>query len=100
MRSLMLAVAVKFDGSEATETYRTLITLGVRLLIGSSTRSGSVEQPLASSAYEVFNGTIKDANTVKKRLAGIMPSDELFRQAFEIATVSKASLARYYFAVA
>jgi hypothetical protein len=96
MRPLMLAIAVKFDGSEAAEAYRMLITLGVRLLIASSTRSGSVEQPLALSANEVFTGTIRNASTIARRLAGIMPSDEQFHQAFELATVSKASLARYY----
>jgi len=96
MRPLILAIAEKFSGSEAAEAYRYLITLGVRLLIASSTRSGSVEQPLAAAANEVFVGTLVDAQGVKARLAGIIPNDEQFRQAFEVATVSKASLARYY----
>jgi Protein of unknown function DUF262/Protein of unknown function (DUF1524) len=96
MRPLMLAVAEKFLGQEAAEAYRTLITLGVRLLIASSTRSGSVEQPLAASANEVFTGTLVDAASLKKRLSGIIPADEQFRQAFEVASVSKASLGRYY----
>jgi len=96
MRPLMLAVAVRFPGNEATEAYRMLITLGVRLLIASSTRSGSVEQPLATWANEVFTSAIKDASSLKQKLVAITPNDEQFRQAFEIANVSKASLARYY----
>jgi hypothetical protein len=96
MRPLLLAIAEKFSGQEAAEAYRTLITLGVRLLVASSTRSGSVEQPLAASAHEIFTGALMDAQALKKKLSGIMPTDEQFRLAFEVATVSKASLGRYF----
>lgn len=96
MRPLMLAVAARFVENEAAETYRMLITLGVRLLIASSTRSGSIEQPLATSSNEVFLGKIKNLKTLQARLIGIIPNDQQFRQAFEIVTISKASLARYY----
>lgn len=96
MRSLMLAIATKFSAAEANEAFRMLISWGVRLMIASTTRSGSVENPLADRANEVFKGEISDAASLKKKLAPIIPSDTPFRQAFEIATVSKASLARYY----
>jgi hypothetical protein len=33
---------------------------------------------------------------LKKRLSSVIPGDEQFRKAFETATVSKATLARYY----
>ena len=43
MRPLILAVAHKMDRREAAGTFKFLIALGVRLIIESSTRSGSVE---------------------------------------------------------
>lgn len=96
MRPLMLAVASKFTAKEANEAFRIFISWGVRLMIASSTRSGSVEEPLATSAQKVFAGDISTASSLKKEMSGIIPADEQFRQAFEIATVSKGVLARYY----
>jgi len=101
-RPLMLAVAAKFSPKEASEAFQMFISWGVRLLIASSTRSGSVELPLATAANKIFSGdketkiSITQASELKKELKGIIPADEQFRQAFEVATVSKASLARYY----
>jgi hypothetical protein len=96
MRPLMLAVAAKFPANEAVEVFRSLISAGVRLLIAGSTRSGSVEEPLADAAHDVFEGKMKDSKSVRKSIASIAPTDEQFRLGFQIATVSKVSLARYY----
>jgi Protein of unknown function DUF262/Protein of unknown function (DUF1524) len=96
MRPLMLAVASKFSAKEANEAFRLFITWGVRLMIASSTRSGSVEEPLAASAQKVFAGDIGTTASLRKEMASVIPADEQFRQAFETATVSKAVLARYY----
>ncbi len=95
-KPLMLAVAAKFSPAEATDAFRMLISWSVRLMIASTTRSGSVENPLADRAHEVFTGQITNAAELKKKLTPLIPGDAPFRQAFEIATVSKASLARYY----
>ena len=100
MRPLMLAVASRFTPKEATEAFRMFITWGVRLFIAGSTRSDSVAEPIAEAANRVFSALVKTPITtaaeLKKELANIVPVDEQFRQAFELATVSKATLARYY----
>jgi hypothetical protein len=96
IRPLMLAVAAKFVPTEAVEVFRLLISSGVRLLIAGSTRSGSVEEPLANAAHEVFSGAITRSKEVRRILANVSPNDEQFRLGFEVATVSKTSLARYY----
>ncbi len=105
MRSLMLAVAARFDPKEAAEAFRMFISWGVRLIIASSTRSGSVEEPMAAAAKKVFSGVsstpggsiqITTASELRKEVAGVIPGDEQFRKAFETATVSKVVLARYY----
>jgi hypothetical protein len=96
MRPVLLAIAARFAQKETASAFQFLVSLGVRLLIASTTRSGSVEQPLAFAAHDVFSGKITTPDDLKKRLAEITPSDEAFRIEFETAKVSKAQLARYY----
>lgn len=96
MRPLSLAIAAKLGQKEVAQAFQFMISLGVRLLIASTTRSGSVEVPLATTANEVFTGKIESADAIRRRLTDITPTDEEFRPAFETARVSKAQLARYY----
>ena len=95
-RPLMLAVSAKFNKKEAAAAFQAFVIWGVRLIVASSTRSGSVEQPIAAAALGVFAGEIATATKLKAKLAGVIPTDEPFKRAVEAATVSKASLARYY----
>jgi hypothetical protein len=95
-RPLMLAVAAKFAPQEAAKAFQAFVIWGVRLMLASSTRSGSVEQPLAAAAQSAFAGEVTTIAKLRSRIAGVVPTDEPFRRAVEIATVSKASLARYY----
>jgi hypothetical protein len=96
MRPLILAVAAKMNQKEASRSFQFLVSLGVRLMIASNTRSGSVENPLAMTAKGVFDDTIETAQGLKKALASLTPTDQEFRSAFETARVSNAKLARYY----
>ncbi len=92
----MLAVAAQFEPKDASEAFRMFITWGVRLIIASTTSRGSIEVPLADAAHLVFTKEITNAAALRKQVSEIIPSDEEFRRAFEIATVSKAQFARYY----
>ncbi|MDE0312045.1 MAG: DUF262 domain-containing protein [Caldilineaceae bacterium] len=96
LRPLMLAVAHQFESISAAEAFRIFISWGVRLMIASSTRSGSVERPLADAAHLIQTGVIRKPDALKRKLSGTIPTDEQFRQGFESARVSKALLARYY----
>ena len=97
LRPIMLSVAAEMPRTaDVAEALRFLISLGVRLLIASSTRSGAVEVPLASAAHSILSGEISTGEQLKAALAAITPSDEAFRAAFETARVSNARLARYY----
>ena len=96
MRPLILAIAAKMNKEEAVKAFPYLLSLGVRLLIASTTRSASVELPLAATAYDVFNGTISGVGKLKKALRQITPSDGEFREAMGTARVSNTKLARYY----
>ncbi len=96
MRPLVLAIAFRMDAKQAALALQFLAVLGVRLLIASSTRSGSVELPLAAAAHDVFLGKIGTAALLKSALSSLTPGDHEFRTAFETARVSNARLARYY----
>ncbi|MCX5991108.1 MAG: HNH endonuclease family protein [Chloroflexi bacterium] len=96
MRPLILAVAAKMDAKETAKSFGFLTSLGVRLLVASTTRSGSVSTPLANTAKKVYDGSIKSASDLKKALGSITPSDTEFRGAFAITRVSTATFARYY----
>ena len=93
---IVLAVAAKAKRSEVPASLRFLVSLGVRLLVASSTRSGAVEVPLANAAHSIWNRKISTADELKDTLHSITPNDEVFRAAFETARVSRARLARYY----
>ena len=87
MRPLILAIGAKMTPNETAAAYRYLVSLGVRLMIASSTRSGSVEEPLADAAHDVWEGKITSAAELKANLK-LAPGDEDFRQAFSVARVS------------
>jgi len=57
---------------------------------------GALEQAYANKAKEISDGKIKNTRELKEALKEFIPSDEEFKQQFEIATVSKHKLARYY----
>lgn len=95
-RPVLLSIAAKFSPKEAVQAFQMFISLGVRLIIASSTRSGVIEESLAAAANKIFIGKTSTVAELKDNLRNIIPSDEQFRQAFEIATVSKMPLARYY----
>jgi hypothetical protein len=95
-RCALVAIADKFEVKEATRAFQFFVSLGVRMLIAASTRSGSVEETMARVAMAVFKGEIKTTAKLKEALSDITPSDGEFSAAFETATLSKGPLARYY----
>lgn len=96
LRPLMLAVAARFAPKDASEAFRMFITWGVRFIITSNTSRGSIDELLAEAANLVFTRKILNPAELFKQVADTIPIDEEFRRTFEIATVSKASFARYY----
>ena len=96
LRPLILAVAERFDETETEKATKFCISVSVRLMIASSTRTGSVEEGLAEAAHKIFSQNITTADDLKRQLAPLTPSDATFLAAFENATVSNRKLARYY----
>jgi hypothetical protein len=96
LRPLILAIAAKFGKKNASTALEFLVSLGVRLLIASTTRSSSVETPLAEAAQGVFAGEITTTKQLKKKLKDITPTNRQFHNAFETAKVANSRQARYY----
>jgi Protein of unknown function DUF262/Protein of unknown function (DUF1524) len=96
MRPLMLATAQAMGGKDLEGAFQYYVSLCVRLMLASSTRTGSVEEGLSGADHEIYKGQITNIKELKTYLAEIMPTDEKFKNAFETAAVSNGKLARYY----
>jgi hypothetical protein len=96
MRALLLAIAAHLEPKETAEALSYLISVGVRLLIAATVRSGSVESTLSDAARDIHNGSITTAEDLKVRLTQLTPSDSQFKESFERARVTSAKLGRYY----
>jgi Protein of unknown function (DUF1524) len=96
MRPLILATAATMEANQASEAFRFLIAVGVRLMIASSTRTSSVELPLAEVAKLVYEREIDSVGALRKKLSPIVPGDKELLEKFAIAKVSNTRLARYY----
>ena len=96
LRPLILAIAERFNEKETGIAMKFCISFGVRLMIASSTRTGSVEEGIAEAAHEIFSGNLTAASDLKGKLDHLTPSDGTFSASFETATVSIRKLARYY----
>jgi len=95
-RSLLLAITQKFSTKEVTAAFRGLVSLGVRMLLASSTRSGTVEQATGKAANLIYKGEIKSSKAMFEQIKSLVPNDEIFAEKFAVATVSNAKFARYY----
>lgn len=97
-RPAIVAIASKFEQKEASAAFVLFVSLSVRLLFTTGTRSGSVEETFAALAQRVYAGEITTAAEVRKYLKGknLIPTNDQFREAFETATVTSGPFARYY----
>ena len=96
MRPVLLAIAKKFDAKNSEKAFSFCVSLGVRLMIASSTRTGTVEEGLAACGHSIYSGNIQSFEEMKAALQKIVPSDAQFQAAFENARVSNRKLARYF----
>ena len=96
MRPLLLAAVSRFSRKELVATFQFAVALSVRLVVAIAPHGASAEVPLAQVANLVYRREIETTDSLKKKLNGIIPSDEEFRAAFETARVPRANLARYY----
>lgn len=82
LRPLILAIAERFNEKETRTAMKFCVSFGVRLMIASSTRTGSVEEGIAEAAHEVFSGNVTTSSDLKGKLGPLTPSDETFSASF------------------
>jgi Protein of unknown function DUF262/Protein of unknown function (DUF1524) len=97
VRPLLLAVFRKFSDAEVNKTLPMMASWTVRLLIYGSGGSGPLEDNYSARAKDVSSGIITTARQLFNAFK-ILPSNKEFENAFSKATVSKASIARWYLA--
>lgn len=96
MRPLILAISQNFDEKETERAFDFCVSLGVKLMITTGTRTGTVEEGLAGAGHKIQSGEVTNYRELLSCLKNITPSDGQFKAAFENATVTNAKLARYY----
>ena len=96
MRPLMLAITERLSDREVEKALRLCVSVGVRLMIAGATRTGKVEVGFAEAARKTYAREVATAKGLRDELAGFVPSDPEFSQAFEVARISNRKLARYY----
>ena len=95
-RPILMACSVHMPKQELPLCFNKLIAIGVRLIVASRTTTQSVLESLSEAAFKVWNKEITSSTGLVAFLLPIIPNDDRFRSAFEVATVSKAKFARYY----
>jgi hypothetical protein len=95
-RPLLLAVLRHFTDSEKRKLLRALVSWSVRGLIVGGIGGGTAEKLYCNAAVKIRSGSVKTTEELLIELAPIVPSDASFHDAFKLASVTKANLARYY----
>lgn len=96
-RPLLLSILERFSNKEEVRKALKLITSwSVRNLITGVSSAGTLEKEFSNQAKLINDGITKDATELRKSIQNLIPTNEQFENAFKIATVSKASIARYY----
>jgi hypothetical protein len=96
-RPLLLAVLGRFsDKNEVMKALKLIISWSIRNLITGVIGTGTLEKEFSNQAKLINDGDTKDTKGLSRSIQHLIPTDEQFQKVFEIATVTKAYIARYY----
>lgn len=95
-RPLLLSIMLHFPPKKAKTAISFLVSVNLRLIIASKTRSGSVEQTFATCAQGINNKTIKSLKELKTALSKNIIEDAEFKEVFAKARTSNGPNARYF----
>jgi len=95
-RPLMLAILWRFDRREIKKSLKLVLSWSVRNLITGIIGTGTLEKEFSYQAKLINDGEIKNIAELKNSIKNIIPNDEQFKRSFEIASISKNYIARYY----
>ncbi|MEJ5361064.1 MAG: DUF262 domain-containing HNH endonuclease family protein [Spirochaetota bacterium] len=95
-RPLLLAILEKLSGEEVEKSLKLIVSWSVRNLITGVIGKGTLEKQFSDLAKQINDGQITDTIGLKGSAQNLIPTDDQFKKAFEIASVSKSYIARYY----
>ncbi len=95
-KPLLLAILKQFDKKDIEKALRLVVSWSVRNLITGTVGAGTLEYEFSNQAKLINEGKIKNALDLKESIKNLIPSNDQFKKSFEIATVSKNYIARYY----
>lgn len=97
-RPLLIALLEiwKDKPEEVKKALKLIVSWSVRNLITGTIGSGTLEKEFSRQAKLINEGKINNGRKLLNSIRDLIPTDEEFKKLFEIATVSKAYIARYY----
>ena len=97
-RPLLIALLEiwKDKPQEVKKALKLIVSWSVRNLITGTIGSGTLEKEFSNQAKLINEGKINMAKELLDSVKNLIPTDDQFQNAFEIATISKAYIARYY----
>ncbi len=95
LKPLMLAVTHHFSKEEALKAFRAFPCWTIRFMIVGGGRSGTLESAYSNAAKEIIEGTTTTCDALFNKLKNVIPSDSQFKEAFAVAKMSKAKIARH-----
>jgi len=97
-RPLLIALLEiwKDDPEEVKKSLKLIVSWSVRNLITGTIGSGTLEKEFSKQAKLINDGEINNAKELLSSIENLIPTDEQFQKAFEMASISKAYIARYY----
>lgn len=95
IRPLLLSIINKFNKVELSIAFKKLVSVAIRYQIVGGIGGGYLENLYAQTAQQIAQDKITTAKQIIEEFKNL-PTDETFKDAFSIVTVSKAKVARYY----
>jgi len=95
IRPLLLSILANFPANSVSETFKKLVSVAVRYQLVGGVGGGSLERLYSETAKSVSERNVTSASQVISALKTV-PSDNAFKAAFRIASISKQKLARFY----
>lgn len=94
-RPLLLALLEHFESDALARALQMLVSWSVRGLVVGGIGGGRTERAYALAAAAARNGRVADVGSLYDALRPIIPGDDDFRTAFEVAVVPRARVADY-----
>lgn len=99
IRPLLLAMMDKFPEAEVNNAMKYAVSWSVRFLTVGGLGGGTLENHYSGRARDIRDGVITTARQLRDVMRKQVPGDAQFRSAFEVATISRSPMARYYLRV-